>query len=103
MKARWGITSNWRFAKILFIFAATGMSAVQVRKLLFPLIGITDMTAIWIKIIVWIVLLTPVYYLFMVFYAVLFGEREFFFGMMKKTFSRFRRKEKEKTPPEDRV
>jgi len=34
----------------------------------------------------------PAYYLFMVIYSILLGEKEFFFGMMGKTFSRFRKK-----------
>ena len=92
LKTRWGITSNWRLIKILLVFSLTGYSAVYVRKFIFPLIGIDDMTSLWIKIPVWILLITPFYYLFMVIYATLLGEKEFFFGIMKKSFGRFSRK-----------
>ncbi|MBC7449888.1 MAG: prolipoprotein diacylglyceryl transferase [Cytophagales bacterium] len=92
LKQRWGITSNWRLVKILLIFSLTGMSAVQVRKIVFPLVGITPDTGLFIKIISWLVLVTPAYYLFTVIYSVLLGEKDFFFGMMQKTFSRFKRK-----------
>jgi hypothetical protein len=91
LKERWGITSNWRLLKICFIFAITGLSSVQVRKVLFPLLGVTSETPVYLKVILWIVFLMPAYYLFMMLYAILFREKDFFFGMMGKTFSRFRR------------
>lgn len=94
LKDRWGITSNWRLFKILLIFSITGMSAVYIRKLIFPLIGIVETTSYWIKIPVWLVLITPFYYFFMVIFSILLGEKEFFFNMMSKSFSRFNRKKK---------
>jgi len=95
LKERWGITSNWRLFKIFLIFSITGMSAVQVRKFIFPLIGIVETTSYWIKIPMWLLLITPFYYIFMVIYSVLLGEKEFFFNSMSKTFSRFKRKKKD--------
>ena len=92
LKERWGITSNWRLIKIFLIFSLTGMSAVQIRKLVFPFIGITSETPTWLYILIWLILITPAYYLFMVIFSTLFGEREFFFGMMKKSLGRFNRK-----------
>lgn len=92
LKERWGITSNWRLVKILIIFSLTGMSAVQIRKFVFPLIGITADTPTWLYILLWILLITPAYYVFMVFYSILLGEKDFFFGMMQKSFGRFSRK-----------
>jgi len=92
LKERWGITSNWRFIKIMLIFSLTGLSAVQIRKLVFPFLGIGSETPTWLYILLWIILITPAYYLFMVIYSILLGEKDFFFGMMQKTFSRFNRK-----------
>jgi hypothetical protein len=94
LKERWGITSNWRLFKIFLIFSLTGASALQVRKFIFPLIGIVETTSYWIKIPVWLLLITPFYYFFMVVYSILLGEKEFFFNTMSKTFSRFKRKKK---------
>jgi len=92
LKQRWGITSNWRLFKILLIFSLTGMSAVQIRKLIFPLIGIGEQTPTWLYILLWLVLITPAYYFFMVIFSMALGEKEFFFNMMSKSFSRFSRK-----------
>jgi hypothetical protein len=94
LKERWGITSNWRLFKIFLIFSLTGMSAVQIRKLIFPFIGIGAQTPTWLYILLWLVLITPAYYFFMVIFSILLGEKDFFFAMMSKTFSRFTGKKK---------
>ena len=94
IKERWGITSNWRLIKIFLIFSLTGMSAVQIRKLIFPFIGIGADTPTLLYILLWLVLITPAYYFFMVIFSILLGEKDFFFGMMGKTFSRFSTKKK---------
>lgn len=91
IKERWGITSNWRLIKILLIFSLTGMSAVQIRKLIFPFIGITSETPTWLYILLWLVLITPAYYFFMVIYSMILGEKDFFFNIMTKSFSRFKK------------
>jgi len=92
LKERWGITSNWRFIKILIIFSLTGMCAVQIRKLIFPFLGIGTDTPTWLYILLWLVLITPAYYFFMVIFSILLGEKDFFFAVMGKTFSRFKKK-----------
>ena len=92
LKERWGIESNWRLAKIFFIFSITGMTAVRLRKLVFPLIGIDSSTPTWLFVLTWILLITPSYYFFMVIYSILLGEKTFFFGILNKTLSRFKRK-----------
>jgi len=92
MKERWGLESNQQFWIIMLVFSLTGMSAVQIRKLIFPLIGVTDQTPWGYKLVIWLLVVTPFYYLFLTIYAWIFGQSKFFGAMMKKTFSRFRRK-----------
>jgi hypothetical protein len=94
LKDKWEIDSNWRLFKILLIFAITGMSAVQIRKFIFPMMGITDSTPWYIYFPVWLILITPFYYFFMVIYSNLLGEWEFFKKMMIKTWDRIKKKRK---------
>jgi len=89
IKDKWGITSNWDFLIICLVFALTGMSAVQVRKIIFPLFGVTDQTAFYLKFLLWLFVLFPFYYVFLLFYGFIFGKYQFFLGMAKKTFGRF--------------
>ena len=54
LKKRWGIKSNFQTVIILIVFAITGSATVYFKKLIFGLIGISEFTALGIKI--------PVYY-----------------------------------------
>jgi hypothetical protein len=89
VKEKWGITSNWDFIIICLVFALTGMSAVQIRKIIFPLLGITTETAFYIKFIAWLFFLFPFYYAFLLVYAFIFRKFDFFWNMTRKTFGRF--------------
>jgi hypothetical protein len=91
LKEKWGITSNFDFVIICLVFALTGMSAVQIRKLIFPLLGITEQTEFYIKFFAWLFVLFPFYYAFLLVYAFIFRKFDFFWGMTKKTFGRFGR------------
>ena len=89
IKDRWGITSNLQFWTIMFIFSITGMSAVQIRKVIFPLIGVDEFTPFYLKALLWLVAIFPAYYVFLLTYAFIFGQFPFFWAMTKKTFGRF--------------
>lgn len=89
LKAKWGIESNWDFLIICIVFSLTGMSAVQMRKFVFPLLGIKAETAFYIKFFCWLFILFPFYYVFLLFYGFIFRRFDFFWGMTKKSFGRF--------------
>jgi hypothetical protein len=91
LKQRWGVKSNWQLVIICVVFALTGMSAVQLRKLVFPLLGVNESTPFWQLIIIWLLIIFPFYYVFLLFYGFIFGQFPFFYGMVKKTLGRFRR------------
>ena len=88
IKERWGVSSNWDLFIICFVFAITGMSTVQIRKVIFPFIGITGSTEFYIKFIAWLFLIFPFYYVFLITYGFIFGKFPFFWGMTRKTFGR---------------
>lgn len=92
LKEKWGIDSTFRLVKICIIFAITGFSAVYVKKFLFPFLGIDATTPAYIYYPVWLITITPFYYLFLTVYSHLLGEGPFFRGMMKKTWDRMRGK-----------
>jgi hypothetical protein len=89
IKEKWGITNNWDILIICFVFALTGMSAVQIRKVIFPFIGIHTETAFYIKFFAWLFVIFPFYYIFLLTYGFIFGKFNFFWNMTKKTFGRF--------------
>lgn len=89
LKSRWGVKSNFQILVICLVFALTGMSTVEIRKIIFPLIGVTEVSPFWLKSIYWLFLIFPSYYVFMLFYGYIFGQWKFFWMMFKKTFGRF--------------
>lgn len=97
LKQKWGVKNNWHFFIICLVFALTGMTAVQMRKIVFPLLGVNEATPFWQVFIIWMLVIFPCYYIFLLFYGFIFGQFTFFYGMVKKTFGRFRRA-KQKAP-----
>ncbi|MEO1021845.1 MAG: DUF6787 family protein, partial [Bacteroidota bacterium] len=72
----------------------TGFSALYARKLIFPLLGISDADPFWYRMLIWLVTIFPIYNILLLAYGALFGQWSFFWGFVKKTMGRFRRSEK---------
>ncbi|MBO9699592.1 MAG: prolipoprotein diacylglyceryl transferase [Sporocytophaga sp.] len=89
LKDKWGITSNWQMTIIFIVFGLTGISAVQIRKILFPLMGVVAETPFYIKFLLWLFVIFPFYYVFLLTYGFIFRQFPFFWGVTKKTFGRF--------------
>jgi len=82
LKTKWQIKSNWDFWMIMLSFSLAGMFIMPVRKLIFHLVGITTKTPLWIKIIVYLPLIPPVYYVGLIIFGTLLGQFRFFWGFL---------------------
>lgn len=89
LKKRWQIESNWQVFIILLVFAFTGTTAMYAKEFVFSLLGITPEISLWIRAIIWIVTILPLYNVLLIIYGTLFGQRKFFWWFLKKTFGRF--------------
>lgn len=85
-KLRLGIESDWQAFIICVVFALTGSTALIVRPYFLRLLGFDPAT---INIFLRILLIIPVYYIFILIYGFIFGQFDFFWNMVKKTFGRF--------------
>ena len=94
LKNKWGITNNFQFWLIFFIFAITGSSTLFVKRPVFALLGIDSATSLWVVIPVYLITITPAYFVILMFYGTIFGQFKFFWEFEKKMFRRFRRKKK---------
>ena len=95
LKKKWGIESNFQFWLIFGIFAISGSSSLFVKIPLYALLGITEHTDTWIKVVVYLVAITPAYFAILLFYGFIFGQFSFFWNFFKKfvgRFSSFRKK-----------
>ena len=90
LKERWGVHTYGQLALILFIFAITGISTLVVRKFAFDLIGITEATAYWVKIVAWILVVFPSYQLLFLFYGFILGQFDFVWRFEKKSLGRIK-------------
>ncbi|MFV1885287.1 MAG: DUF6787 family protein [Balneola sp.] len=89
LKKRWQIESNWQVLIILIVFSCTGFSAMYAKEFVFDVLGVTPDLPLWLRILIWIATILPLYNLLLIVYGTLFGQRKFFWWFLKKTFGRF--------------
>jgi hypothetical protein len=95
LKKRWEVESSWQVLIILFVFACTGFSVLQVKAPLFNLAGITPDTSAWIRVPFYLFTILPAYQLLLLTFGFIFGQFNFFWkfekrflGRIKKLFNR---------------
>lgn len=69
---------------MLVVFSLAGMSILPVRKLIFHLLHFDGQTPVWLKTIVWLLVVFPAYQIFLLLYGALLGQFRFFWEKEKK-------------------
>ena len=87
LKNKWGITSNRDFWMIMLTFSLAGMTIMVVRRFLFPLVGITAHTPIWIKVAVYVPLAFCAYQIGLLLWGTVLGQFNFFWAWEKRMVS----------------
>ena len=96
LKTRWGIQSTFQLLLIIFAFSITGSAALVVKNWIFQLLNITSETSLWLKIPLYIITIIPAYNALLLAVGTLLGQFQFFYNFQKKSFSRFKRRKKNK-------
>ena len=87
LKERWGITSNLQIVIIFIVFGITGsVSAYISGPLTNIIIGESDFHWL-IKLLIRIVVLTPIYQVLLLFFGYIFFQYKFFYNFVKKFMS----------------
>jgi len=85
LKERWNIESNWRLFVIFLVFAVVGSSSAKVAGPVMEALGIhKDSMAGYFYWPLRIILIFPIYQVFLVLFGWLYGEFEFFWNFEKK-------------------
>jgi len=84
LKTKWGIKSNLQIILIMVVFSLAGMSIGFVRRPLFHLFGIESTTPFWIKTLVYLASIFPIYQVLLLIYGTLLGQFRFFWEKEKK-------------------
>jgi len=92
LKEKWGIESNLQIILIMVVFSLAGMAITQCRAPVFRLFGLTETTPLWIKTVVYIACVFPMYQFFLLVFGTLFGQFRFFWEKEKKMFRWIARK-----------
>ena len=88
LKERWQVESAWQVVIILVVFALTGFTVMYGKRWFFSLIGFDATTPWYWKFLLWIVLILPIYQAVLLFYGAIFGQFNFFWNFIKRTFGR---------------
>ena len=87
LKERWGITSNFQIVIIFIVFGITGtVSAYISGPLTDIIIGESDINWL-IKLLIRILVLTPIYQVLLLLFGYIFFQYRFFYNFVKKFMS----------------
>ena len=87
LKERWGITSNFQIVIIFIVFGITGtVSAYISGPLTNIIIGESELHWL-IKLLIRIIVLTPIYQVLLLFFGYIFYQYRFFYNFVKKFMS----------------
>lgn len=78
------LQKGFHYIIILLVFAVTGSTAAYVSKLIMPLTGLAKWSALYI--LVYILLITPIYQVLLLGYAFIFGKFSYFYEKQRKLY-----------------
>lgn len=91
LKKKWGIESNFQFWLVFSIFAVTGTSMLFLKPPVFELLGIHKSMPFVLYAILYVIIITPIYFIVLIVLGSVLGQYAFFSAFIKRMFSRFRR------------
>lgn len=84
-KERWNITSNWQVFVIILVFAITGSTAALISKPILHWLGVSKETHhIALYLLLYILIIFPIYQVLLVAIGTIFGQFRFFWTFEKK-------------------
>ena len=86
-KRRWQIDNDWQVAIILVVFALTGTTTMYVNRWFNEWVGFDEHTSFWVKLVMFLILVLPVYNILLLIYGTLLGQYKFFSHFIVKFFS----------------
>lgn len=86
-KRRWKIEKDWQVAVILSVFALTGTTTMYVNRWFDALLGLDENRSFWVKLVVFLIIVLPVYNILLMVYGTLLGQYKFFRFFIYKFFS----------------
>ena len=95
IKKHWGIESNFQAFIIFIVFAFTGASVLLAKNIIYAQFGVSPEWAWYTRLCIWIFIVLPTYYVLLIFFGTIFGQKKFFVHFIKKSFNRLRWKKEQ--------
>ncbi len=83
LKTKWGISTDRDFYLIMLVFSLAGMFVSICRKPIFHFFKI-EQAPLWLKILIYIPLIMPIYQLGLIIFGTLLGQFSFFWEKQKR-------------------
>jgi hypothetical protein len=91
LKQRWGINNDFQVVIILLVFSLAGPTTLYFHRKIDLLLGITDDASFWLKLLVFIIIVLPVYNFFLFVYGTALGQYRFFVQFFQGKLKLFKR------------
>nr|MBI1228588.1 hypothetical protein [Cytophagales bacterium] len=88
LQEKWQLKSIWQVVLVLVVFACTGMTVLYIKKPIFDLLGVDMSTGGFYKTVLYLLLVLPLYQLFLLIYGFIFGQFRFFWEKEKQFLNR---------------
>ncbi len=87
LQSKWGLKSLFQTIVVLIVFACTGSTVLFIKPFLFDLIGFDNIDGV-AGILLYIVMIFPLYQILILIYGFIFGQFAFFWAWEKKMIQR---------------
>ncbi|SEJ32126.1 hypothetical protein SAMN05192553_103237 [Cyclobacterium xiamenense] len=88
LKSKWKLASLWQVVLVLVVFACTGFTILFVKKPIFSFLGVDTSSGGFYKTLLYLLLVLPLYQVFLLFYGFIFGQFSFFWEKEKQFLRR---------------
>lgn len=100
MQEKWGLDSIFQTVMVLIVFAFTGSTVLFLKPLVFGLVGLDSIEGFW-GVLLYILLIFPLYQILILIYGFIFGQFAFFWNwekqFAKRIASLFKKKKSDKS------
>ena len=91
LKSSWKLESLWQVVLVLVVFACTGFTILFVKKPIFDFLGVDTTEGGFLKTLLYLLLVLPLYQVFLLVYGFIFGQFSFFWEKEKQFVRRMGR------------
>ncbi|WP_375585111.1 DUF6787 family protein [Cyclobacterium xiamenense] len=88
LQTKWKLDSLWQVVLVLVVFACTGFTILFVKKPIFSFLGVNTSDGGFFKTVLYLLLVLPLYQVFLLFYGFIFGQFSFFWEKEKQFLRR---------------